>query len=373
MNKKICFIATFDRPILLFLLPFIKLISEKNEVTIICKNADNLKKLHFNKNVSFKNISFSRKISLVNDILSFFQLFFHLIFNRYQIVHSIMPKTGLLVSISAFCALIPLRIHTFTGQVWQNKTGFSAFFLKKIDKLISFFSTYLLADSKGQRKFLISNKIVNSYKIFTLGSGSISGVDMNRFKVDNKSRKKTRSSLGFYDSDIIFTYLGRVNYEKGIKDLILAFNKLSLINSKIRLLVVGDHEIDLKPLIKEKQKISIIKHTTKPELYLNITDVLCLPSYREGFGNCIIEAGAMQVPSIGSNIYGLKDTIIENKTGLKFEKGNIDQLFLAMKKMINKKLRKKYGLNAYKYVKTNFKQEKIINYHILFYKKILNI
>jgi glycosyltransferase involved in cell wall biosynthesis len=266
---------------------------------------------------------------------------------------------------------VGVRIHTFTGQIWATHKGAGRLVLKNADKLIGRLSTDILADSFSQLRFLINEGVVSEAKSNVLEHGSVSGVDAKRFKPDGAARAKIRKELSIPDEDTIFLYLGRLNRDKGLLDLASAFFGIG--DTNVHLLVIGPDEEGIGPAMLKLAgtnagRIHLTGFAKKPEEYIAASDVLCLPSYREGFGNAVIEAAAVGIPSIGSRICGLTDAISENETGLLFEAGDADELRKLMRVMCNDTaLRSRLGQQARERALSQFTSEKLslswLNYY----------
>ena len=358
MKKKltIALVATTANTLNSFMLAHVKKLSTKYNILIYCNNALSLKKL-VPKSVILKNINFKRKPNLVIDFLTFLTLLFFFLKNRPNLTISLSPKAGFLTAISSFVARVSCRIHWFTGQVWITKKGLFNIFYKFLDKIISNLSHHVLVDSYSQMKFLVSKSIISKNKSSVLWNGSVGGVNLKKFKFKKKSRDVLRKKFQISKNDFIFLYLGRINKDKGVIDLIEAFNSLQE-TCKTFLILAGPIEDNyIKELINKNNKIYYIGKTLSPEKWYSMADILCLPSYREGFGSVVIEAGSCNLPSLGSNIYGITDSIVQNQTGILHKVGNITdikkKMLFAMK---NKKLLKKYGLNARKRAKKKFEE-----------------
>jgi glycosyltransferase involved in cell wall biosynthesis len=342
-----------------FMLNHIEQLSKKYDLFLCCNNAYKLEKL-IPRNVSLITINFKRGISLINDISAFLVTLFFFLKNRPNLSISFTPKIGFIVSLISFATRTPKRIHWFTGQIWSKKKGLSRIFYKLIDKIIFVLSSIVLIDSPSQKKFLIKEKIISANKSFVLHKGSVGGVDTKKFKFNIQKRTKMRKYYSISKNTFVFLFLGRINKEKGIAELIKAFK---LIEKKydILLIFVGPIEDrELTHLLKYKKKILYFNFTTRPEDWFSLADILCLPSYREGFGTVIIEAASCRTPAICSDIYGLSDAIIDHKTGFFHESGNIDDIKKKMLHTIkNKKLVKKCGILARKRVLKEFKKNLI--------------
>ncbi len=375
-NKvKICFVATADVAIISFLAHHLRQLAKLYDLTIITNinNSDFLSQIGIDANLV--HIKFSRKIDFFADFYCLVKLIQIFMRTRFASIHSITPKAGLLAILAARICFIPTRVHTFTGQVWATETGLKRSFLKFIDKLLGIMTTHNVVDSPSQCDFLVQQKVLSEQKSIVFGSGSVSGVDLKRFMSNEHMRVKVRLELAIPRGAFVFIYLGRLNQDKGILDLARAFAKIQ--NSKVFLLIVGPDEGGFVDKIKiinihKSSQVKFVDFTSKPEDYLAASDVLCLPSYREGFGNVIIEAAAMGIPAIASNIYGISDAIINEQTGLLHAPGNIKSIFDTMEHLRTKpKLVKKYGDAAMKRVVAEFDANTISKYWCNFYLKLL--
>ena len=375
-NKvKICFVATADVAIVSFLAHHLRQLAKLYDLTIITNtnNSDFLSQIGIDANLV--QIKFSRKINFFADFYCLIRLVKIFMKTRFASIHSITPKAGLLAILAARICFIPTRVHTFTGQVWASETGLKRSFLKFIDRLIGKMTTHNVVDSPSQCNFLVQQKVLSEQKSIVFGSGSVSGVDLKRFMPNEHMRVKVRLELAIPKGAFVFIYLGRLNQDKGILDLACTFAKIQ--NSKVFLLIVGPDEGGFVDKIKiinihKSSQAKFVDFTNKPEDYLAASDVLCLPSYREGFGNVIIEAAAMGIPAIASNIYGISDAIINQQTGLLHAPGNIKSIFDAMEHLSTKpKLVKKYGDAAMKRVKAEFDANKISKYWRDFYLQVV--
>jgi len=366
-RKSICFVATVEFAVSAFLLSHLKELSKHYDLTVIV----NLKNPNFliDKKLDIKlvNINFSREINIISDLLSLVQLAYLFLIKKYDAVHSITPKAGLLAMIASFLTFTSVRVHCFTGQVWSTKSGLSRLFLKLIDKIIGNLSTQNIVDSKSQYDFLVKENVLNKDKALVLGSGSVSGVDLLKFKPNTKVKSSLRKKLKISPSSFVFVFLGRLNSDKGIHDLINAFILTDL--KSAYLLLVGPDEENISSKFKGNQSNIIFSGaTSSPQDFLAASDVLCLPSYREGFGNVVIEAAATGVPSIVSNIYGLSDAIVLNKTGLAHEPHDVQEITKLMKSLFNnRKLVMDLGKAAKKRAISEFDSKILVKHWKIFY------
>jgi len=348
--KKICFVLTAESVVKVFLLNHLRALSKFYEITVIV-NTNNANFL-VEQGVVAKvmPLAIAREINLISDFRCLIKLI--KIFHQqcFSSVHSVTPKAGLLAMLAAWIISIPVRVHTFTGQVWVTKTGFKRGLLKWIDYLIASLTTRNLVDSSSQCQFLFVEKVMTSDKSIVFAKGSISGVDVARFKPNQQARISTRQQLNISQVAMVFLFMGRLTRDKGVLDLAQAFSRLNPVNAS--LLFVGSDEQNMQAEIisifgKDSQNVNFVDHTDVPESYMAAADVLCLPSYREGFGSVVIEAAAVGIPTVASRIYGITDAVLDNETGLLHAAGDVDAIKKWMQLLIeNEPLRLKLGKQA---------------------------
>ncbi|MBV4454523.1 MULTISPECIES: glycosyltransferase [Pseudomonas] len=376
-QQKICVVATVPVALKVFMVEHINKLAETYSVTVMA-NAASEDIYHFlDKRIKFIPLPIQRKVSMFSDVLSLIRLFRIFSVERFDCVLSIMPKSGLLTMLAGYFARVPCRIHIFTGQVWYTKKGFSRFALKKLDQLLAFAATHLLADSPSQRDFLIEENVVKPPKIEVLGKGSISGVDLARFKPNAVARARIRSELGLDDAALVFLFMARLTRAKGIVDLARAFTSVATRAPNAHLLVVGPDEESLEGVITElsekfKGRCHRIGFTNDPEGYMAAADIFSLPSYREGFSLATIQAAGVGLPAIASRIYGLSDAVQEGVTGLLHRPGAIDEMSDAMVKLYSdRELRRSLAEAARHRAHTEFAQPIIIEEMSLYINRLL--
>ena len=209
-------------------------------------------------------VNIQRKIRLKSDLAALWQLFKLFRYHNFQVVHSVTPKAGLLAMLAAYAARVPLRIHTFTGQVWVTKFGLKRFLLKRFDCFIAFLTTHNIVDSPSQHQFLVDEKVMTSAKSVVYAKGSISGVDVVRFKPNVLARENIRQQLNIPDDAIVFIFLGRLTRDKGVLNLALAFSYLQ--NGGAHLLFVGPDEQSMQTEIMQITRlygdsVHFVEHT----------------------------------------------------------------------------------------------------------------
>lgn len=350
-KKRVCIVVSNEMTIKTFLLEHLKLLCTEFELSVVANTNCEFLRNEYKLKVNTIKIPINRNINIYYDLVSFVRLYLLFKKHRFDLVHSVTPKAGLLSMLASFITKVPVRIHIFTGQVWVTKRGLIRTILKIADTIISNLATHILADSFSQRDFLVQEEIVGERKINVLAQGSICGVDISRFKPNPSKRKMIRNELNITDDDIIFLFIGRLKKDKGVIDLSIAFSKICKKYKNTHLIIVGPDEENLTSqiysLFEFKSRIHMIKYSERPEHYMAASDVFCLPSYREGFGSVIIEAAACGLPAVATKIYGITDAVENNVTGIIVDVNDVDELASTMEKLYHSyDLRNKMGNNA---------------------------
>jgi glycosyltransferase involved in cell wall biosynthesis len=367
--KKIAFVASSPVTIKAFLMPFINELRKENQMHVIANFDDDLSFDFIPKDVIVHRVSIERTPNLLKDLVVLFQLMKLINKEKFDVVHSFTPKAGLLAQIAAFLNRTKNRYHTFTGQVWATKSGVKRHILKQMDFLTASLTSYNFIDSPSQREFLIANHVTSSKKSLVLGSGSISGVNLEKFKYCQEKRKALRDSLGLGADDFVFLYAGRLKIDKGIPELFAAFNNISKVTNS-SLVLVGIDEDNLLPIIKDNKRVIFCGFTDDIAAYFSMADLLCLPSHREGFGNVIIEAAVCGLPSLGADIYGLSDAIVDRQTGLLHTVRDTKDIETKMLELYTDRvLLKDLGSKAEKRAKSFFSERLIVEEFVSFYKR----
>lgn len=373
--KKLCYVATIPAVVHAFLRGHIQAAADKYEVTVICNSAD--EHLLDGLNARLILLPIERKPSPWRDTMILFQLCRRFRRERFDIVHTHMPKTGLLGMLAAYLAGIPIRINTFHGEVWATRSGCQRAVLKLFDQLIGSLATDILVVSPSQKIFLESEGVLPLGKAKVIGVGSICGVDEARFHPDDDMRNVVRHDLGIARDATVILFVGRLNRDKGMLDLAVAFDGIAKYNPDVVLLLVGSEEDVPFSRIQEicneeRDRLQHVSFTPTPERYMAAADIYCLPSYREGFGMTIIEAAACAVPTVASRIYGITDAVVDGKTGLLFPVGDVAALTQALLKLIvEKDLRQEMGNVARLRAMELFSSEKIIRETMMMYDRLI--
>lgn len=375
MKKKICFVVSEPSTAKVFLKDHIVCLSEYYDVYLVANYQDE-SKIAGLKLAGSKSIHIERRPNIKADLKALRQLRDFFKEQQFACVQSQASKPSLLMAIAAKQAKVPIRIRIFTGQIWCNMTGPKRRFYKFIDRLTVRLNTHLLADGKPQMEYLIEQGIVKRNKIKVLGNGSICGVDISKFNPTKEVRNEERKALGYTDDNIVYTFLGRLKREKGIREILSAFNQLVVDCPQARLLLIGHDEENCHewlrnyPNIKDKENVFFYGVTKEPFRTLQAGDVYVLPSYREGFGMSVLEASCMKLPVICSDTYGMADTFVDGVTGLKCKVMDDETLYACMKKLYeDKSMREKMGAAGRERVEKLFSKKLVTEAWVQFYRE----
>lgn len=376
-RPRICIVVSDFMTVQAFLQDQIRALSEKYEVTVVANSDDRDCLRRLNLNAEFVPVAIPRAIHLWRDVHALLSLYLLFRKRKFALIHSITPKAGLLSMVAGQLAGVPTRIHTFTGQVWATATGWMRYFLKSSDRLTAFCATAVLADSKSQLTFLIDEGVVDLQKRRVLANGSISGVDVSRFHPDAAARQRVRDEISVPEDAVVFLFVGRLKKDKGVLDLARAFEKVTTRRESTYLVFVGPDEDGMESRIRSicsscGGRLRFIGQTHFPEQYMAAADVLCLPSYREGFGSVIIEAAASGIPAIASRIYGLTDAVQDGVTGCLHQPGNAEELADVMESLAaNPSLTEQLGEQARARAKEDFAVQTLTEALLYFYAERL--
>ena len=310
------------------------------DVVAVSSEKEYLGKIGKKENVATFHLEMSRKITPIQDCVAVVKLFIFLKKEKPLIVHTHTPKAGIVGMLAAFLAKVPNRLHTVAGMPLLEESGFKRKVLDFVEKLTYACATKVYPNSFGLKMIIEKDNYCSPNKLKVLANGSTNGIDTSYFSSDlfsMESNQKLRKELNILADDFVFIFVGRLVTDKGINELVEAFEKIEKKNPKSKLLLVGDYENDLDPLsaetiecIKNNSSIISVGFQSDVRPYFAIANILVFPSYREGFPNVVMQAGAMGVPCIVSNINGCNEIIIEKTNGLIIPGKNQIALFEAM-------------------------------------------
>lgn len=339
----------------------LKELSEKYEVVAVSAPGDDLVKVAKLEGVRTIAVSMERHISLTKDLKSLLSMICVFRKEKPTMVHSMTPKAGLICMLAAWFTRVPVRVHTFTGLVFPTASGLKRKVLMFTDKLTCACATHIIPEGEGVKNDLLNNGITKK-PIKVLGYGNVRGVDMEYYSRRPEVMEKARE----IKKDVFtFIFVGRIVRDKGINELCEAFDKLSGVTTA-RLLLVGPFEDKLDPvsektraIIDNNPSIETIGPKFGDELlpYYAASDCFVFPSYREGFPNTVLEAGALGLPSIVTDINGSREIIIEGENGFIVPSHDSRSLFDAMIRIMkDRTARERMASNARDMVALRFEQ-----------------
>jgi glycosyltransferase involved in cell wall biosynthesis len=296
------------------------------EVILASAEGPEIPQIETQTGLKVHTLDLTRQISPLTDLKALWQTYQLIKQTRPDIVHTHTPKAGLIGMLAAKLAGVPIRMHTVAGLPLMQASGMKRFVLNQVERLTSWAATGVYPNSKALAGFMIREKLAPSYKVKMIAHGSSNGIDTAYFNPDLftvKDRQALKHQLGIGKEDFVFSFVGRLVGDKGINELVQAFISLQEAQPRLKLLLVGNEEPDLDPLLPETKQF-ITEHpaiiTTgwvedvRP--YLAISDVFAFPSYREGMPNVVLQAGAMGLPQIVTDINGSNEIIVPKKNGL---------------------------------------------------------
>ncbi len=369
---KICYVVTIPLTIESFFIPQLQYLAANGfDVTVVCSNDSNLQE-KLGESIRFYPIDIPRGISFGGSIYALKTLTCFFKKEKFDLIQYSTPNAAFYSSIAAKKADCKVRNYHLMGLRYLGASGMERTILKVLERIACRNSTSIECVSKSNMEMGISEGLFPREKVTVVWNGSTGGVDLSRFDFSKRQqwRKEIRKELGYSSNDFVYGFVGRITKDKGIDELLSAFLELKD-NSK--LLLVGDIEkdnhLDVDLLAKAQQNSNIKFHSfvSDIERYYAIIDVLVLPSYREGFGNVVIEAGAVGTPAIVTDIPGPTDTIDREKTALVVPVKNPHALAESLRK-IRERDYVNMGENAAQFAKEKF-DSKVLCEKILERKK----
>lgn len=327
-------------------------------------------------------VEMTRKITPLKDLKALWQLLKIFKKEKPDIVHTHTPKAGLLGMIAARIAGVPHRLHTVAGLPLVEAQGLKRKILNLTEKITYACAHQVYPNSYGLQNIILQNKFCPPQKLQVIGNGSSNGINTQFFNKENiptQDIESLRKNLNIPTSAFVFVFVGRIVTDKGINELVAAFSQLSNFNHEVKLVLVGPLESDLDPLLPETETIlksneNIISVGFQKDVrpYFALADALVFPSYREGFPNVVMQAGAMGLPCIVSDINGCNEIIQEGKNGSIVPVKNIEKLQAAMQKMIaDKPWQESLKANARPMIVSRYEQETIWQAILKIYQYLL--
>ena len=344
MKVKLIRIATVPISINFLLKGQMRFLNKYFEVVGISSNGEELETMGKREGVKVIGVDMERRINLLKDVKSLFNMYIQFKKEKPTVIHSITPKAGLISMLAGKMARVPIRMHTFTGLIFPTETGFKKKLLIKIDQILCWAATHVYPEGNGVKNDLIHYK-VTSKPLKVLANGNVNGVDIHYYsqeRISEKIKNKLKIDLGIHENDFVFVFVGRMVGDKGVNELIRAFSRLNKSYPNTHLILVGQYEKELDPitpeaenLINNTKNIHPVGFRINVEDYYAISHVLLHPSYREGFPNSVLQAGAMELPCIVTDINGSNEIIQNNINGLIIPVKDETALLEAMCKILN--------------------------------------
>ena len=377
-RKKIIRSSTVPQSLEAFCKGLLKELSEDYDVIALSSPGEALDLVGRREEVRTIAVPMERHISVFKDIKSLLSLVKVFRKERPDMVHSITPKAGLLCMMAAWWTRVPVRIHTFTGLVFPTSRGLIKRVLMLTDRITCACATHIIPEGEGVKKDLIDNKITRK-PLQVLGYGNIRGVDMDYYSRTHEVEEK--AAVLRDSSRFTFLFVGRIVRDKGINELVAAFQRLAVENPYVRLFLVGAYEENLDPVdsltveaIKKESRIVSVGRKSGTDLlaYYAASDCFVFPSYREGFPNTVLEAGAMGLPCIVTDINGSREIIKEGFNGLIVPSHDADALYEAMKWMLdNPEERKSMASVSREHIAAHYEQGFVRKCLLDYYREIL--
>jgi len=300
--------------------------SKHFDITLVSSDKNKLQEIANNQGVDYFPLGLTRKITPLQDLLCLIRFTFFLRQEKPHFVHSHTPKAGIIGMLAAYIARVPVRMHTVAGLPLIEATGVKRWVLNNVERLTYFCATHVYPNSKGLQDFIIQHEFCDQQKLKILGAGSSNGIDTSYFdpkQITTNQKHALKAKLNIEPTDYIFSFVGRLVGDKGINELIQAFAAVSKKHTAAKLILVGHTETDLDPLLPEtihsiefNENIIEVGFQKDIRPYLAITDAFTFPSYREGFPNVVLQANAMGIPCIVSDINGSNEIIKNGNNGL---------------------------------------------------------
>ena len=345
------------------------------DVKGVSSEGEELREVHENEGIAVEAITMSRKITPFQDLKSLWEMWNFLRKEKPQIVHTHTPKAGIIGMLAARLAGVPHRLHTVAGLPLMEATGTKRKILNFVEKLTYSSATRVYPNSKGLYDFILQNNLslCNNLIIFEyVSSNVIVTTFFSPDQVTEIEKVTLREKLNIQPDDFVFVFVGRIVSDKGINELIKAFSELQTVENKpagIKLLLVGGLESDLDPLnpetlaeINQNKDIISVGFQQDVRSFFAIADALVFPSYREGFPNVVMQAGAMGLPSIVSDINGCNEIIIEGENGLIIPSKNVEKLKEKMLTLAkDKNLYTKLKGNSRRMIENRYEQSVVWN------------
>ena len=376
MKQKIIRTSTVATSLNTFCRGTLRDLSRLYDVVAVSTPDHELQEIAQREGIHVIGVPMSRPIAPLRDLVSLWQLIRVFRRERPTMVHSITPKAGLLSMIAAWICRVPVRLHTFTGLVFPTATGLKQRILIHTDRITCACATHIVPEGEGVKADLINYNITRK-PLQVLGYGNIRGIDLDHYR---RSPEVMNQALPLRKPNIFtFVFIGRVVRDKGIDELVEAFSLLHSEHPQTRLILVGRAEDNLDPVspntrrtIASHPAIEAVGNQSDVRPWLAASDALVFPSYREGFPNVVIEAGALDLPSIVTDINGSREIIVHGQNGIIVPPRNAQALLQAMTQFVqNPQATQAMAQKARQMIASRFEKSFVQKCLFDYYKQIL--
>ena len=381
MKPKLIRITTVPISLKILLQDQLRFMNRFFEVVAVSSKGTELDEVENTEGVRTIELEMSREITPLQDLLSLLKMIRLLYKEKPQIVHTHTPKAGIVGMMAAWVTRVPHRLHTVAGLPVMEAEGKKKKILLWVEKITYACATHVYPNSLGLKRYILEQKLTPENKLKVIGYGSSNGIDTSYFDrtpevIRKSSEIKERYRL---ENNIVFCFVGRVVKDKGIDELLYAFDKLCDEFDHVRLMIVGKMEEDLDPISSESYAIlannkHIIQAGFQKDIrpYLASSDIFVLPTYREGFPNVVLQAASMGLPCIVTDINGCNEIITNRKNGLLIPPKNKDALYGAMKTIIeDKELVAKLGSNSRDDIIRKYERKQFLQFLLNEYNEVL--
>ena len=360
----------------------LKFMSNYFEVYGVSSQGEKLAETGSRENINTHSVAMYRGISPLHDLKAIWSMY--KLFSRINpsIVHSHTPKAGLVAMVAASMARVPIKLHTIAGLPLESRRGLKKKLFSLVEKVVYFFSDRVYPNSNGLKHFVIENDLCPASKLKIIGNGSSNGIDLDHFKKTElivAQGNTIRDRLGIENDNFIFLFVGRIVKDKGIEELVQAFDIISQNRADLKLILLGRREDHLDPISADSDNtLNNNKHIIYEGYQLDIrpflamADCFVFPTYREGLPNVLLQACAFNLPVIASRVTGNTDIISEGENGLFFEAGNTSSLLEKMNLLLSSpNLRDSMSQNSRTFIKAKYNREFVWDSLLNEYKTLL--
>ena len=354
----------------------LKMLSKYYNVLAVSSPGDDMETIEEREGVRTIAIPMERRISLIKDFISLIRLIVLFAKERPDMVHSITPKAGLLSMLAAWITRGPVRMHTFTGLVFPTATGKMQKLLIAMDRLTCFCATHINPEGEGVKRDLV-NYNITSKPLHIIANGNVNGIDLEYF---DKTPEVVEKACSYKkEGTFTFCFVGRMVRDKGINELVHSFLRLYQKDERVRLLLVGPFEKELDPVLPEVEEhilhhpgICYMGYQNDVRPFLVASDALVFPSYREGFPNVVIQAGAMGLPAIVTDINGCNEIVLPDLNGVIIPSKDEQALYESMKYFASHPVEvERMAANARPLIASRYEQRIVWNALLDEYKSII--